>query len=316
MVHQLLLIVSVVGIVASPPLREVARDDDGNLFAMTEAHVPHGGSRLVVVTGGKNERHVAFIWNLSPLSPEMRRGLDANRLTGPIVWGVTGDGLYRGSHTRVTGGITPADNLSGTNISATISSVSDQLTFVEAEGDEQREAGRRIQDAATRNGCVCMPLVQYIRDNADALASRWDLHHDLLYTSTDQVTAIAVRQGVITRWDLMKANGNVHAPWTTHNTEKTSIDGPFRVMRAGDDLANHYLIDETGVIYLSPSSGGKHRQIGSIENFDSGDPDILTLIFEDQMTQQIGILHADTKANVTPLAITWKEEGFAQDFYA
>ncbi|MGI9015164.1 MAG: hypothetical protein ACR2GY_13085, partial [Phycisphaerales bacterium] len=42
----------------------------------------------------------------------------------------------------------------------------------------------------------------------------------------------------------------------------------------------------------------------------------LTLIFEDQMTQQIGILHADTKANVTPLAITWKEEGFAQDFYA
>ena len=65
-----------------------------------------------------------------------------------------------------------------------------------------------------------------------------------------------------------------------------------------------------------PDPDMMHRHIGNVQNFDADNYDTLTLLFEDQMTEKLGILHAATDDTITVLDIDWLEEGFADDFHA
>ncbi|MGI9013581.1 MAG: hypothetical protein ACR2GY_04945, partial [Phycisphaerales bacterium] len=81
---------------------------------------------------------------------------------------------------------------------------------------------------------------------------------------------------------------------------------------AGPELANHYIIDEQGNIYHGYDRD--HRQVGSFQQYHHPRETTLTIIFEDQMTQKIAVVHATEEGDITPLDIIWRDESFADDF--
>jgi len=173
------------------------------------------------------------------------------------------------------------------------------------------ETARRAWDVRINHGSMAMGLMNMIADNAEELYSTWDLSFDYLYTTLDHVIAIAVRRGRMHVWELHDT-GDINAPWTAHEPFATPIDGVFRLFRAGDDLKNLYVIDETGAIHAGFAA--EHRRVGTVRDYHSGVEGTLTLLFEDQMTEKIGILHAALDGTITFPVIEWHEEGPAADF--
>ncbi|MGI9015439.1 MAG: hypothetical protein ACR2GY_14495, partial [Phycisphaerales bacterium] len=58
----------------------------------------------------------------------------------------------------------------------------------------------------------------------------------------------------------------------------------------------------------------EHRQIGTFQQYHGPRETTLTIIFEDQMTQKIAVVHVTEEGDITPLAISWRDESFAGDF--
>ena len=309
---------------------EVVRTDESRLVALTNVWAEYGRTRFAI----QDVDNDTFDWYLDTHSPWRRifdgeELVDPNRVAGSWVWGLSGNTFYMGWHNRWDGnssypvspaypptplGLRAAD-ISVTSVGTVALGFDGVIDELNSEGEAQEEASFRARVYAREHNCYCKALIEYIVENAGSLAKDWNLYYDLLYTSEEDFKAVAARDGQLIWWTTSDF-GTVEGEWTSHDWVDTTIDGPFRVHRAGAGLANEYIIDEQGRIHTMPGPDMIHRHIGNIQNYDAAHDDTLTLLFEDQMTEKIGILHAATDDTITVLEIDWLEEGFADDFHA
>jgi hypothetical protein len=301
---------------------EVCRTTDGAIIAVANTARPYGALHMGLWIPGEAEDPPYTRRGWSTQTHNSNPSVDIQRLSGPIPWGVIDGAYYSASHRRPYPFDQPGSpELIGAYARTIIDSV--LLPLPETIETERRnrmrdwppgrgeEVNARLFEIRQAHGCLVRPLILLISENAVPLSRAWDLTYDLAYTSVDDVIAIAVRQGRMHVWELHDT-GDINAPWTAHEPFATPIDGVFRLFRAGDDLKNLYIIDETGAIHAG--FGAEHRRIGFVREYHSPVEDTLTLLFEDQMTEKIGILHAALDGTITFPAIEWHEEGHAADF--
>lgn len=330
MISQLLVFMSSIfhGAISAPPVaHEVVRGTDGVVHTVSNTAVPYGRMRQAILVPGESENnpYVRDWGNLRHMAlnhPDM----DVSRVAGPIPWGVVEGAQYAASHRR-PGRYDPGTEFEpfvsaafkGTVIDTIIHPLPEIIEMERSRrrGDATVERSRELIDRdwsfMQRYGCRAFPLKDYIVEHAESLNKNWDLRFDVVYTSLEDVTTVAVHRGKLLTWRL-HGTGDDRIRWTADTPVLTSINGIFRLLRAGKDLTNLYFIDETGAIHTG--FGADHRRIGSIPGYHSEEEGTITLLFEDQMTRKIGILHAARDGSITPLPIEWTEEGFADDFIA
>lgn len=330
MISQLLVFMSSIfhGAISAPPVaHEVVRGTDGVVHTVSNTAVPYGRMRQAILVPGESENnpYVRDWGNLRHMAlnhPDM----DVSRVAGPIPWGVVEGAQYAASHRR-PGRYDPGTEFEpfvsaafkGTVIDTIIHPLPEIIEMERSRrrGDATVERSRELIDRdwsfMQRYGCRAFPLKDYIVEHAESLNKNWDLRFDVVYTSLEDVTTVAVHRGKLLTWRL-HGTGDDRVEWTTESPVSTSINGIFRLLRAGKDLTNLYFIDEAGAIHTG--FGADHRRIGSIPRYHSEEEGTITLLFEDQMTRKIGILHAARDGAITPLPIEWAEEGFADDFIA
>lgn len=293
---------------------KVVRTEKGDLLALTNESISGAADRLAILSA-KGE---TAMWCDNP-EPEQARnqyGRDWTRLGGSQIWGVVGGMVYYGETTGVA--VAP-DGSEGTlhslNIVVLPTTIADVVELKNLDWDKERERGRDISvniwnDRVTY-GSVARPFTDMIRAQSYPLADEWNLWFNVVYTSSESVTAAAVREGRLLVWHL-DGTGDAEREWTAREPVATTIDGPFRIVRAGPELAMLYFIDQSGGIHTG--LGAEHRRIGSVLNYDSGDQEVFTLLFEDQQEKKIGFLHAGPDDSLAVLMIEWMDESHAVNF--
>lgn len=293
---------------------EIGRAESGHFMCLTNAATEGGWFRLSILDGDQLLFHHDWTHDhfIQFGERRYREVPDTRRLGGPIPWGVTGDAMYYVMHFRSADELSSLrgpEKLTSTRIGGHVEATEFMLWQARRELTPERvDRGRAFQFAHTSH---CLPLMEWVSEDRYTLHSNWNLTFDYLYTSLEDVVVVAVRQGKMYRWDLDNTGDGNH-PWTTTDPFDTPIEGIFRILRAGKDLANLYIIDELGDIYVG--FGPEHRKVGTVRDYHNLDRTVLTLLFEDQQTQKIGILHATEDGTITVPEITWEEEGHAVDF--
>lgn len=327
MILQLLVFVSSIihGDVRAPRVaHEVVRGTDGVVHTVSNTAIPYGRMRQAILVPGESDAnpYIRDWGNLRHMALN-HPNMDVSRVAGPIPWGVVDGAQYAASHRR-PGNYAPGsdailDAIDLTVIDTIIHPLPEVIEMERSRrrGDATVERSRELIDRdwsfMQRYGCRAFPLKDYIVEHAESLNKNWDLRFDVVYTSLEDVTTVAVHRGKLLTWRL-HGTGDDRVEWTTESPVSTPINGIFRLLRAGKNLNNIYFIDETGAIHTG--FGADHRRIGSIPRYHSEEEGTITLLFEDQMTRKIGILHAARDGAITPLPIEWTEEGFADDFIA
>ncbi|MGI9013041.1 MAG: hypothetical protein ACR2GY_02200 [Phycisphaerales bacterium] len=316
MIHAIQIILLTLILSDRDVASEVGRASNGEMVTVTNAHKPFAACRILVMPSPDDPERLLPHGRLVLDRPLVHDGQDVWRLGGPIPFGVVEDAVFVANHRRdspLVSGIGGSMLLVTTHLAASV----DRLEFVRwrDQGLNAERAGIILKFAEGHTS-MCTPFIEYAQQNAEDLYSTWDITFDYIYTSLDDVTVLMLRQGQMHRWTLHETGWDGELPynphWTTHEPFETAIEGVFRLFMAGPDLANHYIIDETGAIYTGFDR--EHRQIGTFQQYHSPRESTLTIIFEDQMTQKIAVVHVTEEGEVTPLPVNWRDETFAGDF--
>ncbi|MGI9013822.1 MAG: hypothetical protein ACR2GY_06180 [Phycisphaerales bacterium] len=320
MMHVLAVtILIVIGSVEAPEehrtASEIIRGVDGVCVTYTNAGLVGRFGRTVLYPIEEGED---FTWRGDLRSDEQfalfEGHVDIARLGGPIGIGRIGVAIYWPYHWRapdITTAVGGHQRLSSTKVDVSINHIDFvPLTSMTKNQVEEKHSFKQA------HASMCKPLMDYIKQRPEELYNNWDITFDYVYTTLDDVTVLMLRQGQMHRWTLhgtgWEGEGPYNPDWQTHAPFDTNIEGVFRMFMAGPELANHYIIDETGAIYTGYDRD--HRQIGTFLQYHSPRETTLTIIFEDQMTQKIAVVHATEEGEITLLPINWRDESFANDF--
>ncbi|MGI9014351.1 MAG: hypothetical protein ACR2GY_08895 [Phycisphaerales bacterium] len=313
MILSMLMIAA--GCVLNNPADEIVRSTTGEFVTITNAGAPNKPFSFVLLPHDSESilRYTGLGHGTYILTQE---GLDVPRAGGPLQFGCVADSVYRGSHRRppeALSGIAGVFLVRSTTMHGMVKRISDVL---HGNGGRTREQADALMAHRQRHGTMCTPMMGHIEEHAEELYNNWDITCDYVYTTLDDVTVLMLRQGQMHRWTLHGTGWGNEGPydpdWQTHAPFNTNIEGVFRMFMAGPELANHYIIDETGAIYTGYDRD--HRQIGTFLQYHNPRETTLTIIFEDQMTQKIAVVHATEEGDITALQINWRDESFADDF--
>lgn len=289
---------------------EIVRTAAGELITYTATGTPYGDQRLTILVPGMLDDEVFFYWDGRDARID-RTEADSRRLGGPVSWGCVDGHTYSVSHARPDLPLEDPQILPG-NHTQIMAHVIPNWEVIAGErmnweGEQSQIFIERIRAVQSRYGWACTPLRNYVDEHRD-LFLEWDLYFDFAFPAIEHIACIAVRDGRMMVWELHET-GNIEAVWTAHEPFATEIEGPFRILRAEENL---YLVDEGGHIYTS--LGAEHRRIGTIEGWEQAPEGALNLLFEDQATDKIGFIQARTDRSAVVLPIKWDVEGHAADF--
>ncbi|MGI9014683.1 MAG: hypothetical protein ACR2GY_10590, partial [Phycisphaerales bacterium] len=245
------------------PAAEIVRSPDGVLVTIVDAGKAKAPARVVLTHQGDDPEQVHGT-TVVLVRPLMHDGVDVWRLGGPIPFGSCENAFIRGFHRRLhdlADGFGGSHRIGSTRVGAT--GFFNEFFEWERQGVD-RDRADQMQRFRNAVSSECLPLVDYIKQRPEELYTNWDITFDYVYTTLDDVTVLMLRQGQMHRWTLQgtgwEGEGPYNPDWQTHAPFDTNIEGVFRVFMAGPELANHYIIDETGAIFIGCDRD--HRQIG------------------------------------------------------
>ncbi len=308
----LVLMSSVAG--AGLGANKVVRSANDQMVCLTNERVEWAEDRLVLL-GADGTR--VFHWD-SAETKASRNGLfggdiDWTRLWGHQGWGVVDDSVFYVYSLPSS----PLEiNVNGPNIDCVPTPIEDVLAIESLDDvkqiDQMKALARGMFEFGQDYGCRIHPLGEYIGVHHKALSEKWNLWIDVVYTTLDTCIVVGVREGKLMVWKLNGTGNPMRGEWSTEVVAPTTLNRPFRILRAGTELSNFYLIDEAGIIYTG--FGADHKVVGVVEGFQTDDDEVITLLFEDQKTRTIGILHAGPDGALSVLQVEWQDDSHAPNF--
>ncbi|MGI9015205.1 MAG: hypothetical protein ACR2GY_13290 [Phycisphaerales bacterium] len=254
---------------------------------ITEAAITEAGELLTLVIN--QERMTAAMWAFVDSAPLKSKGGHFYDRTGPCIWGIVNSEFYYAGMRR------PMNGWQWGSATRRFP-IDDSLRFSRSaqRGPLDRDAQQRIFEWSANSHRQLQPVEDMIDTYGRANILDWEIYIDCIFLEGDDLSVFAVNDGSLYHWTHNRPEDDA---WIEKARVETTLEGPFRVMRAADHL---YLIDnDNGDVYSVPED--RHRRIGRIEGWKSLLEDDVLFVVEDHARQKIGVYKVSIEGVPVPL---------------